>query len=227
MTPFEQHIIGSGMKFHPVVPFAKGIDTLTTLDLTADNSALTEEIYTDTDLFARYVDAQRQKAGARYAIGGYNEHRTIYNRSNLFDEGQEPRRLHLGLDIWGEAGTPVLAVAAGSVHSFANNAAFGDYGGTIILSHQTGGMSWYSLYGHLSVGSLAAMFVGKKIGQGEMFAVFGEPKENGGWPPHLHFQLIVDIGDYKGDYPGVCRYSERVQWLRNSPDPDLVLGWKG
>jgi hypothetical protein len=29
--------------------------------------------------------------------------------------------------------------------------------------------------------------------------------------------------DWKGDYPGVCRFSERKQWLDNCPDPDLIL----
>jgi peptidoglycan LD-endopeptidase LytH len=47
--------------------------------------------------------------------------------------------------------------------------------------------------------------------------------ENGNWPPHLHFQLIADMEGWKGDYPGVCKYSEREKWLGNCPDPDLVL----
>jgi hypothetical protein len=39
----------------------------------------------------------------------------------------------------------------------------------------------------------------------------------------LHFQIILDIADWKGDYPGVCKYSEREKWLKNSPDPDIIL----
>jgi hypothetical protein len=48
--------------------------------------------------------------------------------------------------------------------------------------------------------------------------------ENGNWPSHLHFQIILDLQDWQGDYPGVCKYSERQLWLDNCPDPDLILG---
>jgi hypothetical protein len=27
----------------------------------------------------------------------------------------------------------------------------------------------------------------------------------------------------KGDYPGVCKYSEQRKYLLNCPDPDLIL----
>jgi hypothetical protein len=47
--------------------------------------------------------------------------------------------------------------------------------------------------------------------------------ENGHWPPHLHFQLIIDMGKAKGDYPGVCKYSEREKYLDNCPDPGFIL----
>ena len=85
-----------------------------------------------------------------YGIGGYNELRTVYGRSNLFDSSDEPRRLHLGIDIWGKAGTPIMAPIGGMVHSVAFNDNDGDYGATIILAHQLQGISFYGLYGHLS-----------------------------------------------------------------------------
>jgi hypothetical protein len=76
----------------------------------------------------------------RYGIGGYMEHRTIYTRSALFDTDDEPRRLHLGVDIWGDAHT-CLRATKGTVHSFADNDNFGDYGPTIILQHNLDGLS--------------------------------------------------------------------------------------
>ena len=57
-----------------------------------------------------------------------------------------------------------------------------------------------------------------------MIAEFGMRFENGNWPPHLHFQLIMDMEGWTGDYPGVCKFSEKDKWLANCPDPDLVLG---
>jgi endo-1,4-beta-mannosidase len=64
---------------------------------------------------------------------------------------------------------------------------------------------------------------GDKIAGGNVFAELGISEENGYWPPHLHFQLISDIGNRKGDYPGVCKFSEKEKWLSNSPDPDIIL----
>jgi murein DD-endopeptidase MepM/ murein hydrolase activator NlpD len=137
--------------------------------------------------------------------------------------GEEPRRLHLGTDIWGKPYTAVMAPVDGIVHSYAFNNQFGDYGATIILSHQENGYTFYTLYGHLSLNSLKNLHEGQNIRKGQVFAEFGIPYENGHWPPHLHFQVILDMKNLKGDYPGVCKYSEKENWLKNSPDPDTLL----
>lgn len=202
-----------------VVPFDPVSDRLLAMDFTANNRALTDEIINDIYLFSEYVSTQLTTAHARYGIGGYNEHRTVYSRSAVFDDAQEPRRLHLGLDIWGAAFTPVYAIADGTVHSFAYNNRLGDYGATIILQHEIEGERLHSLYGHLALKDLQGLKKGDNFRKGEQIAHFGEPAENGNWPPHLHLQLIRDISIWEGDYPGVCRYSERKQWLANSPDP--------
>jgi len=52
---------------------------------------------------------------------------------------------------------------------------------------------------------------------------FGGMDENGYWPPHLHFQLMFDMEGKHGDYPGACRYSEKDKYLKNIPDPQLIL----
>jgi murein DD-endopeptidase MepM/ murein hydrolase activator NlpD len=212
----------SGSRFHSVVPFDPVKDRLLLLDFTEKNSDLAAMILNDTKLFSEYINDKLREANAKYGIGGYDEHRTIYSRSGIFD-GEEPRRLHLGIDIWGDAGTPVYCPIQGSVHSFAYNSADGDYGATLILEHETAGFVFHTLYGHLNLASVQGKMEGQLIEKGEWIAAFGPPAENGNWPPHLHFQLIMDMKDYKGDYPGVCRFSERQSYLENSPDPDLVL----
>lgn len=206
-----------------VVPFDPQTDHLLLFDLTAANQTLTPEMVGDTALFSNYINSRLKAAGATYGIGGYNEHRTVYARSGLFDGAGEPRRLHLGVDIWGAAGTPVHAPVDGTIHSFANNEGYGDYGATIILQHVIGNFVFYSLYGHLSAKDLLHLRIGQVINAGEKIAHFGKPEENGQWPPHLHFQLMLDMRGYSGDYPGVCKFSERSEWLANSPDPDLFL----
>ena len=227
---FEEVIRKHTDAFKKVVPFDPSTDKLLPLDFTDANKELDEKILADTPSFSSYINRKLEEANARYGIGGYNEHRTVYSRSKVFDApvpGDEPRRLHLGTDIWGKPNTAVIAPVNGVVHSFAFNNQFGDYGATIILSHQLDGLVFHSLYGHLSLASLANLQEGQLIKAGEVFAGFGIPYENGQWPPHLHFQLILDIGDWKGDYPGVCKFSEREKWLQNSPDPEVMLGMAG
>ncbi len=208
--------------FHPVVPFDAKKDKLLQLDFTGANTTLTPEILSNTEAFTDYI-LDQLGTEYTYGIGGYNEHRTIYARSSRFDGNEEPRRLHLGVDIWGMAGTPVFAPLDGYVHSFAFNDHYGDYGATIILHHQLDGIVFNTLYGHLSLHDLEGLQEGQYISRGTEFAHFGIPKENGYWPPHLHFQVVSEMQSKKGDYHGVCRYSEREKYLLNSPDPDLIL----
>ena len=139
-------------------------------------------------------------------------------------EGAEPRRLHLGIDIWGKPNTALMSPLDGIVHSFAFNNNFGDYGATLILSHYLDGCSFHSLYGHLSLNSIKNLREGQNVKKGDVIGEFGIPMENGQWPPHLHFQIITDMGEWRGDYPGVCKFSEREMYLNNCPDPDLILG---
>lgn len=206
-----------------VVDFNPSADSLLPLDFTANNTALTTEVLADTDLFSNWVNQQLANSGAKYGIGGYNEHRTIYSRSGHFDTVEEPRRLHLGVDIWGAAETPIYNFYGAKVHSFNFNDNFGDYGVTIILQYQLEDLILYGLYGHLSLASLKGLAEGQFIPAGKQFATFGVKEENGYWPPHLHFQLMFDMRGMKGDYPGVCQFSERDRYLENCPDPTLIL----
>jgi peptidoglycan LD-endopeptidase LytH len=209
--------------FHKVVPFNPVTDKLFPFDFTQNNAALTAEQIADTDSFANYINEQLKNNQCKYGIGGYSEHRTLYARSKHFDAGEEPRRLHLGTDIWGETGTKIMAPLDGIVHSFAFNNNDSDYGATIILTHNLEGISFHTLYGHLSLNSLKNLHQGKHIIKGEVFAEFGMRFENGNWPPHLHLQVIMDMQNWEGDYPGVCKFSEKENWLSNCPDPDLIL----
>jgi len=212
--------------FHPVVPFDPTRDKLIALDFTERNHELTEELFNDTDLFSSYIGNKLKQFDAKYGIGGYGELRGVYNRSKIFDAekpGDEPRRLHLGVDIWGKAGTPVHAFLGGMIHSFAFNNHYGDYGATMILLHQLDAISFYTLYGHISLKDIEKLVAGQYVNHGQIIAHFGEKEENGHWPPHLHFQVIQDLELNEGDYPGVCKYSERDKYLANCPDPDSIL----
>lgn len=216
-----EHLQGS---YRAVVPFDPQHDRLLALDFTASNTELSAAIIEDTTRFCNYVEQQLQQAGARYGIGGYAEHRTVYSRSRVFDapDGGEPRRLHLGTDIWGAAGTPVYVPLDGVIEIVANHNRLGDYGAMLIVRHEVEGERFYTLYGHLSAADLHWQ-PGTVVTAGTLLAHFGAPAENGQWPPHLHVQIIADLEGNTNDYPGVCCYSERQRYLANCADPDYLL----
>jgi 4-aminobutyrate aminotransferase-like enzyme len=76
----------------------------------------------------------------------------------------------------------------------------------------------------LSTDTLKGLYAGKPIARGERFARIGTADVNGGWTPHLHFQIITDLLDLGCDFPGVVRSGERSLWTLFSPDPNLVIG---
>lgn len=133
------------------------------------------------------------------------------------------RNIHLGIDFWIKAGTPVLAALDGRIHSFKNNIGLGDYGPTIILDHEIENQKFYTLYGHLSLESLQGISVGDFFKKGEHLANIGNSEVNGDYAPHLHFQIIKNIEDYWGDYPGVCNKNDLNFYIENCPDPNFLL----
>ena len=249
MITVENIIRKNQQGFAQVIPFDPSARKIAAIDLTSNNKGLDETIFKDTEIFSAYIDALRRKNKADFLIGGYNELRIIYGRSELFNTQKtvrsidgpvavndlhthstggdlgdaEPRRLHIGTDIWGQAGTPVYAFMGGMVHSFAFNDNYGDYGATLVLAHQLDSVPFYTLYGHISLRDINFINEGDYVVRGQEIAHFGDKTENGHWPPHLHFQIIADMELYEGDYPGVCKYSERKKYLNNCPDPDLIL----
>ncbi|MGI4834876.1 MAG: peptidoglycan DD-metalloendopeptidase family protein [Janthinobacterium lividum] len=194
------------------------------LDFTAANPRLAHpEQLRDTAAFAGVVQAMLAEQHATTGVGGYLENRVIYRRSPHFDAATEPRSLHLGLDVWVPAGTPIAAPLPGIMHSLADNNNFGDYGPTVILEHELEGQAFFSLYGHLSCPDLPPLAPGQRLKAGEVFAHVGPYPENGDWPPHLHFQLITDLQGRWGDFPGVAPPSERDYWAALCLDPWLLV----
>ena len=222
ITELENALVRNRPNFHSVIDFDPATQKLFQFNFTDSNTELTAIEIADTKLFSEYINRKLKLTGAKYGIGGYKENRKLYRRSEMF-EGEEARSIHLGIDVWGPANTPVYAALGGMVHSFAYNDNFGDYGATIILLHQLETVAFHTLYGHLSLADISMLSEGAYITRGEVIGHFGEPAENGNWPPHLHFQIINDLQYKEGDYPGVCKLSESETYLANCPDADLIL----
>ncbi|MVO08755.1 peptidoglycan DD-metalloendopeptidase family protein [Flavobacterium sp. TP390] len=194
------------------------------INLSASNTHLIPEVLKDAEAFEQYIENHLAKNKAKVAYGGYLETRNLYKRSTVFnDTVTEERNIHIGLDLWIKAGTAVLAALDGTIHSFQNNTALGDYGPTLILKHQIEGVTFYTLYGHLSLESLNDKSIGQTVKKGDCIATLGAPQINGDYAPHLHFQIILDMEEKKGDYPGVCSSKDLSFYKSNCPDPNFLL----
>jgi len=180
----------------------------------------------DLPRFTRKLFDHLEANGARIGIGRYDEARLLYGAPHYRAEGNDrdvPRTVHIGLDLFVEAGTPVLAPLSGVVESVRDNGMDRDYGPTVILRHEpTGGPLFHTLYGHLGRAIPEAVRPGATVARGQPIAAVGTLDVNGGWPPHLHFQLITDLLDRDGEFPGVARPDQRILWKSLSPDPNLL-----
>lgn len=197
------------------------------LNLSVDNSELEDVNVSSSDDLGLFIEKSIKRQNGEVAFGGYKEVRGIYQRSSYFNEQISPldeRNIHLGIDIWIDSGTNVLAVLDAEIHSFNNNKNHGDYGPTIVLKHSMENFTFYTLYGHLSLESLDNIEIGQKIRQGQVIAQLGSAEVNGDYPPHLHFQIILDIENYLGDYPGVASKNTLEIYEENCPDPNSLLG---
>ncbi|HEY6223770.1 MAG TPA: aminotransferase class III-fold pyridoxal phosphate-dependent enzyme, partial [Gemmatimonadales bacterium] len=181
----------------------------------------------DRVAFGRAIAGQLAEHGAAMGVGRYDEPRFVYT-SDAFrvegNDGPEWRTVHIGLDLFLPPGTPVFAPLGGVVHSFRDNAAPRDYGPTVILRHIVDGgrLTFFTLYGHLDRDALAWLRPGQAVALGSVVGRVGDVDVNGGWAPHLHFQIITDLLEYQGDFPGVARPSQRSAWKSLSPDPNLI-----
>ncbi len=218
-----------GQQQSTVLPLELDETSVHSLDLSVGSTELGGlDVLDDVERFTAHVFGTIKTAGATVGIGRYNEARSLYT-SEAFQpkkgESFNPRTVHVGLDLFVEAGTPLRAPLKGIVHSFQVNDAPLDYGPTMILEHATEeGDRFWTLYGHLSTRSLEGLNVGKVFEQGDVVATVGDYPVNGNWPPHVHFQIILDMLDKEGDFPGVVPPSVRSLWLGLCPDPSRLAG---
>ncbi|WP_299437787.1 peptidoglycan DD-metalloendopeptidase family protein [uncultured Aquimarina sp.] len=222
---FPQFIESLSKSFVPVVDSSFSKEEYISIDLSMDNQGLETVDVSSSKAFERYISHYLTVNQSKVAYGGYNETRGIYRRSIHFNQHnpETERNIHLGLDVWCDAGTSVLVPLAGTIHSFQNNKNFGDYGPTIILKHIIQDVVFYTLYGHLSVESIINLEVGQYFEVSDVLATLGDASVNGDYAPHLHFQVIKDLQDNIGDYPGVSNKRDLNFYLQNCPDPNLLL----
>lgn len=157
---------------------------------------------------------------SQYGIGRYNEVRPGMYEGEQF-EGI--RNIHVGIDIAAPAQESVHAFYEGSIFKLGDNNLAYDYGPTIITRHEWLGQTVYALHGHLSRSSLLRWKEGDHFAAGDVLADVGTKQENGGWNPHLHFQLSL-MEPETHDLPGAVAATDLDWALGAFPDPRLVLG---
>ncbi|MBC7658917.1 MAG: peptidoglycan DD-metalloendopeptidase family protein [Chitinophagaceae bacterium] len=188
------------LAFHPVLVLPGGYDVL---DFTVP----------------RRSDTWPQSTSL-FTVGRYNEKRQGVYHHALFGGKRDN---HIGIDLGAPAGTAVHAFYEGEIYLFADNERPGDYGPTLITRHLLNGVEMYALYGHLSRASLQHKRRGQEIAYGETLGWLGGEHENGGWPPHVHFQLSLVAPD-EADMPGTVSDEDLETALKIYPDPRVVLG---
>lgn len=96
--------------------------------------------------------------------------------------GIRKRDNHKGLDIANSAGSPIRAVASGTVTYATYNK--GGYGNLVIISHGNGIQTYY---GH---NSKLYVSVGQTVSQGDIIAAMGSTGISTG--PHCHFEIRIN-----------------------------------
>lgn len=188
--------------FHPVLHLPSGYRVL---DFTAPNR-----------------NALSGDPGSPFSIGRYDEDRRGMYTAELF-QGSEPRTVHMGIDLGGPVGTEIYAPWEGEIFDQRYHPEAGNYGGTLVLRFEFGATTLFALFGHIAKASLTKRAVGAKVMRGDCIAWIGDESENGGWPPHLHFQIST-VEPKDCDMPGVVAASQRETALLIYPDPRCLLG---
>lgn len=192
-------------------------------DYSENNLELGTIDLSNSDIFEAYNQKMIKENNYLYGVGLYNEDRILYRHSKLFDNEPESRSIHIGMDLFVPALTPIFAPLEGTIHSFHDNDNFGDYGPTIILEHTLSSEKFYTLHGHLHRDSLIGLEVGMKIKKGQKIGTIGYSYENGNWPEHLHFEIMTNMLNKFGDFPGVASHANRKFYTTICLNPNLIL----
>ena len=209
-------------------PIIKSDQNMIILDLSVGADLCGEPITgLSAQQFNSLIERSIHAANTEFAYGRWGESRDIYSNdlfNSVTENRHEKRSIHLGIDIFCQHTTKIFSPLDGTVYIKTNNKAELDYGPMLIIEHSNhNGGVFYTLYGHLSSQGIAGIKEGQNVSAGQLIAEVGAPPENGNWPPHLHFQLIMHLLDLGSDFPGVAFPSERNIWLNLSPCPSMFF----
>jgi murein DD-endopeptidase MepM/ murein hydrolase activator NlpD len=129
--------------------------------------------------------ARMRPMDLKKVLGELFIHPAIGTLSSPFGVRNDPftgiRRFHNGIDIAGDAGTPILAAMPGRIAKIGYHPNYGRY---IIMTHADGFQTWYA---HLRA---CLVSEGQKAAQGQKIAEMGSTGYSTG--PHLHFSIFLN-----------------------------------
>lgn len=213
-------VICAALKTAEIAPLMRPVPTRqNSIVLRADGSDPAMPAYSDPAF-----DSWFEATGASYGLGAYGEKRNVYASAQFADTASPERRtIHMGIDIFAPAMSPLYAPLPGVVRLVHYNADPLDYGHTLILEHEVGSLPLFTLYGHLAGTLPSLLHPGDRVAAGAPIAHLGHWHENGGWAPHVHFQIMTDMLDQSTNFFGVAHESLWDVWQAICPDPDLIL----
>ena len=194
--------------------------------LSVENSTWPQNPF-DLPLAEAALVGQEFEDNGRIWLGYYHEPRLIYT-ADAFRMGpwkaSDRRTVHLAVDAFAPAGTALHAPLDGTVFVAENRDYHLDYGGVIILRHETPqGDEFYTLYGHLDPEFMTRLKPGDHVAKGTPFCRLGDYTQNGGWSPHVHFQLALTTKGIEADWPGVGAPDDMYLWRAVCPNPAALL----
>ena len=157
-----------------------------------------------------------------YAAGGYLEKRPGQYTAKQY---RKLRDIHLGLDLVAPEGEVIYAPISLRFFDRAYLSGEQNYGYCLLGQAVWDGPELYLFFGHLDKNSFDRVRFDKIYEKGERVACVGGSLENGGWFPHLHFQLSF-LRPQSCDIPGVCEEKDLSKYIAQCPDPSDLLGFQ-
>ena len=179
------------------------------------------------DKATAWWDAYCAEHGVELGIGPWGEARTVYAGEmfeSRFVEGIR-RANHLGLDLFMPAGTRLYTPLAAIVRSVEIEEDPLGYGCLVALEHAPQGCPpFITLWGHMAHEAGRRLKAGDRLEAGALVGEMGAPTENGGWAPHLHFQISTDTSLAARDILGVGEERYLPEWKELFPDAAELAG---
>lgn len=225
----RDHVEAQRGALPPVLPTSGALEQAAVLDLSFDSLTGGDDPLTfDAALAAGRIRQALCCGGGVLGIGRYGEPRPIYTDRAFGQDGPTSARrtVHLGIDVFAAAGAEVATPLGAVVHDVDVCEGHLDYGGLVVLRHRTpAGDTFGTLYGHLDPASIDTLVPGQRLEAGDVFAALGDETVNGGWPPHLHLQLLAaDPRELPAVPRGVADPDDLAAHRCVYPDPSALLG---